>query len=108
VNADITQSFKQWGTSITLSAFASDSSLYLIQSTESSTNYDLYNDSFYRIDLSISQKLSKQSSIKFSVGNLADGERRIVYDPKEAYNTSTIYRTWHPGRTYSLSYSLDL
>ena len=71
-----------------------------------SSSYDLYTRSTHRIDLSISQKLTKHLKLRVGIKNLTDPERGTIYDPEKT-SGEIIRSNYRSGREYGVSLSAD-
>jgi len=113
-NADITFDQEDWGTKVTLSVFAISSVLDAAGSTAllpngnlSAFTLDRYVDSFYQLDLTLSQTwfveiLRGDLTLKASIKNLTDSPRRFVYDTEQT-TAEFAERSFRFGRDYSFS-----
>jgi len=128
VNADLSFDQPDWGSKVTLAAFAISDLLDAAGTATigpdgrvTSLTLDRYIDSFYTLDLILSQTfpfdlplgpLSRDGSLasaltfKFYAKNLTDSTRRIIYDPLQT-NEKVAERSFKVGRDYSfqLTYS---
>ena len=93
---------RPWGFSTTLSYFAISDVLQKVNVSA----WDTYVESYGRLDLTLSQKLSKSLTLRVSAKNLLDPTRRLVADPE---NTSDriVYRSYQDGRSYSVTLVYD-
>jgi outer membrane receptor protein involved in Fe transport len=64
-------------------------------------NADRYADTYWQIDLNFSQGLFKNLKLKFSVKNITNNRKEIVYKGLNA--DGLVYSTYRPGTDYSLS-----
>mgnify|MGYP001164768654 CR=1 FL=1 len=114
VNADLSFDLEDWGTKATLSAFAISDLLDAAGSASQNPagtildlTLDRYIDSFYQLDFVLSQTwyvelLRGDLSFKFSVKNLSDSTRRVVYDRAQT-QSRIAERAFKIGRDYSFS-----
>ncbi|CAI8292084.1 MAG: Uncharacterised protein [Opitutia bacterium UBA7350] len=100
-------SFEQpdWGTSATLSVF-SQSEMLLTASfiTQGKITPDRYMASFEDVNFSFTQEINDSLSFNFSVVNILDSTREIVYD-KELFTDVLPERAFTVGRSFSVSLS---
>jgi outer membrane receptor protein involved in Fe transport len=101
-NADVTYARERWGSSATLSYFVSDRVLSQVQ-----TDFDRYRDRYARLDLAFSQRLGGRLTMKLSVKNLLDPERRYIRDPEQTGGVAIVDRRFHDGRSYSLALTTE-
>lgn len=103
VNFDVTYKHPRTKTEVTLALFAI-SDVLALPGSGFPQEFDLYERSYTRWDLGINQPLRGGWSIRFSVRNLNDPERGLIYDPQ---NTAQEYdrTSYRAGRDYSLSVS---
>jgi outer membrane receptor protein involved in Fe transport len=113
-NGDLTFDQEDWGTKITLSAFAISSVLDAAGSgatsprgTVTQLKLDRYIDTYYQLDLVASQTwyvplLRGDLTAKVSIKNLSDSTRRWVYD-REQTAERVSERSYKVGRRYSFS-----
>jgi TonB-dependent receptor len=103
-NIDLTWNQPRWGTTITVAGYAISDVLEtagLLSST-----YDLYQRSTTRLDLIVSERLTKNLKLKISAKNLTDPVHGTVYD-REA-TEGTVERTrYRSGRDFSLSLTAE-
>jgi outer membrane receptor protein involved in Fe transport len=115
-NVDLGFDHPDWGTKVTLAFFAISDVLDAAGSATlgpdgqvRSFTLDRYIDSFHTLDLIVSQTfrvdfLRGDLTLKFSVKNLTDSERAIIYDPEQTRDEID-ERRYEIGRDYSLSVS---
>jgi TonB-dependent receptor len=108
-NADLTFDQPDWGTRLTLSYFAISSVLDAagVASVDAlgeprSFTLDRYVDSYYQVDFVASQRLWRGLGLKFSVKNLTNSTREIIYD-EEQTRDETAERSYKVGRDYSIA-----
>jgi outer membrane receptor protein involved in Fe transport len=114
MNADISFDQPDWGTKATLVLFgisdvldAAGSSVISPNGSIISFTPDRYIDSFYQLDLILSQKwrvdfLRGDLTLKLSAKNLTDSTRQIIYDKDQTAGTIA-ERSWKTGRDFKLS-----
>lgn len=109
-NADLSFDQPEWGTQVTLAYFAISSILDAAGSAATgndgqveSLTLDRYVDQFEQVDLVIRQELG-DFSLKFSIKNLTDSPRGIIYDPGQT-REEIAERRLRSGRDYSVSLS---
>ncbi len=109
VNADLTFDHEDWGTRVTLAVFAISDVLDAAGSAGiaprgivESMTIDRYLDQFYQLDLVASQEIWRGLSLKLSVKNLTDSNRRRVYD-REQTRRKVTERARRLGRDWSVS-----
>jgi len=108
-NADISFDQPEWGSKATLAFFAISSVLDAAGSAFIQPNgvardfvLDRYVDSFYQLDLILSQELFEGLVFKMSVKNLTDTKRAIIYDPEQTRDEIS-ERRFRIGQDYSFS-----
>jgi outer membrane receptor protein involved in Fe transport len=113
-NADVTFDHPDWGTKASLVLFSISDVLDAAGSAAIAPNGDVvsftpdrYIDSFYQLDLVLSQKfrvdfLRGDLTLKFTAKNLTDSRRRIIYDIEQT-RTEIAERSYRAGRDFSLS-----
>jgi hypothetical protein len=113
-NADISFDHPDWGTKATLLVFAISDVLDAAGSTAIgpdgsviSFTPDRYVDSFYQLDLILSQTwrvdfLRGDLTFKFSAKNLTDSRRQIIYDKNQTVDTIA-ERSWKAGRDFKFT-----
>lgn len=113
-NADVTFDHPDWGTKATLSVFAISSVLDAagVASVDRlgaarSFVLDRYVDSFYQVDFVASQQIWRGLGAKFSVKNLTNSTREIIYD-REQTRDSISERTLKIGRDFSFALTYTL
>jgi TonB-dependent receptor len=115
VNGDISFNQTDWKSGITLSVFAISDVLDAAGSTSFLPNgrvaeslvLDRYLDSFYQLDLVVSQgftipKIPGEWTFKTSIKNLTDSKRQVVYDTDQT-NNKIKERSFKVGRDYAFS-----
>jgi TonB-dependent receptor len=107
-NFDVTWNQPRMGTSVTIAFNYTGDVLYAAGGGASggSSSYDLYTRSTHRIDLSISQKLTKHLKLRVGIKNLTDPERGTIYDPEKT-SGEIIRSNYRSGREYGVSLSAD-
>ena len=117
-NADVTFDQPEWGTKATLSFFAisdvldaAGSATILPNSDPRDFVLDRYVDSFHQLDFNVRQTIAMPRrlgawSIKFTVKNLTDSKRGIIFDTEQTNGTFK-EREFQIGRDYSLSVSYE-
>lgn len=107
-NFDVTWNQRRWGTTATLAFNYTSDVLYAAGggASGSSSSYDIYTRATHRVDLGITQKLTKNLKLRVGVKNITDPERGTIYDP-ERTSSELIRSKYHSGREYSLSLSAD-
>jgi len=124
-NVDLTFDHPDWGTTVTLAYFAISDVLDAAGSASTGFDgrtrelvLDRYVDSFYTLDLIMSQTIrfdllpgewSLPSALRFkaSIKNLTDSRRKIVYDPAQTKGKIT-ERSYRVGRDYSFSMTYEI
>jgi TonB-dependent receptor len=118
-NADLTFDHPDWGTRATLAFFAISDVLDAAGSATIAPSgqiiaytLDRYVDSYYQLDLVLSQTLSfdfvpGSFTLEASAKNLTDTTRRIIYD-REQTRQRYSERAWQVGLDYSFSVSYEL
>ncbi len=118
-NADLTFDHPDWGTRLTLAFFAISDVLDAAGSATESSNggilsltLDRYIDSFYQLDLVLSQRwafdrIPGDLTFKASAKNLTDSTRRLLYDPAQT-SSKIAERSFKIGRDVSLAVSYSL
>jgi hypothetical protein len=108
-NADISFDHPDWGSKATLVVFAISSVLDAAGSAFIQPNgvardfvLDRYVDSFYQLDLVLSQRIWEGLVAKVSVKNLTDSKRAIIYDPDQTREEIS-ERRYRIGQDYSFS-----
>ena len=113
-NADLSFDEPDWGTKLTLSVFAISDVLDAAGSTTIGPDGriraftpDRYVDSFYQLDLVLSQTwevplLRGDVMLKLSAKNLTDSTRQIIYDKSQTV-AEIAERSYKVGRNYKLS-----
>jgi outer membrane receptor protein involved in Fe transport len=108
-NADVSFDHPDWGSKVTLVLFAISDVLdaagsAFITPDGRSRDYvlDRYVDSFYQVDLILSQELFEGFVVKASVKNLTDSKRAIIYDPEQTREEIS-ERRFRIGQDYSFS-----
>jgi len=108
-NADISFDQPDWGSKATLAFFAISSVLdaagsAFILPDANARDYvlDRYVDSFYQLDLILSQRIWNGLVFKVSVKNLTDSKRAIIYDPEQT-REEIDERSFKIGQDYSFS-----
>jgi len=97
-NADITWSLPRHGFSTALTFNYSGDSLYALRDYI----YNLYRDSYYQVDWTMSQTFGRAWTLRLSAKNLTDSDRDYILDPT-ATSERYVYRSGKNGRSYSLS-----
>ena len=98
VNADIGFDHPEWGTRATLSFFAQSEVLSRAGGFgDQRVTVDEFQKSFHEVNLTFSQRLNDYFSAGFSVKNLTNSERGIVYDDI----VGGTKRSFRVGRDYS-------
>ncbi len=119
-NADVSFDHPDWGTKLTLAVFAISDVLDTAgnaavppvgSGSAFQLSLDRYVDSFYQVDLVGSQKLTFVKvpgdwTLKLSVKNLTDSERRLIYDTEQTIREYA-ERTFKVGRDYSFAVTYD-
>ncbi len=109
-NLDVTWRRERWGTSATFAAYAISDVLVASGLTNAisieSANFDLYQRSYVRCDFILSQRLSENFKLKFSVKNLFDPVLGTIYD-REALGRVVERNSYQAGRNFSLSVAAD-
>jgi len=113
-NADLSFDQPEWGTRVTLAFFAISD---VLDAVGGATEFDLtgqvnaraftldrYLDSFYQLDLIVSQNLWRGLALKLTLKNLTDSERAIVYDPGQTAGRIS-EREYRVGRDVSMALS---
>jgi outer membrane receptor protein involved in Fe transport len=115
-NADITFDHPDWGTKVTLAYFAISDVLDAAGSGNLGTSgrvesltLDRYIDSYGQLDLIVSQTFSFEKvpggfTLKGSVKNLTDSERRLIWDPEQTAR-KIVERAFRIGRDVAISLS---
>ncbi len=113
-NADLSFDQPDWGTKATVAFFAISDVLdaaggateFELTSGGRPTAYtlDRYVDSFYQLDLIVSQNLWRGLALKLTLKNLTDSERGILYDPAQT-SQEIAERRYRVGRDFSLALS---
>jgi TonB-dependent receptor len=108
-NADLSFDQPEWGSKVTLAFFAISDVLdaagsAFIQPNGQARDYvlDRYVDSFYQLDLVLSQEIWDGLVFKASVKNLTDSKRAIIYDPEQTREEIS-ERRYRVGQDYSFS-----
>ena len=108
-NADVTFDHPEWGSKATLALSAISNVLDAAGSAFIQPNgvardfvLDRYVDSFYQLDLVLSQEIWDGLVFKMSVKNLTDSKRAIVYDPEQTRDEIS-ERRYRIGQDYSFS-----
>lgn len=108
-NADLSFEQPEWGSKATLAFFAISNVLDAAGSAFIQPNgvardfvLDRYVDSFYQLDLILSQELFEGLVFKMSVKNLTDSKRAIIYDPEQTRDEIS-ERRYRIGQDYSFS-----
>jgi outer membrane receptor protein involved in Fe transport len=113
--ANVDFGFEQpdWGTRITLVWFSISDILDAAGTASTAPNGDIvaftldrYVGSYGQLDLVMSQKW-RDFTFKFSVKNLTDSERSIIYDPEQTAHTIE-ERAYRIGRDYSASITYQI
>ena len=111
LNADVSFNNPDWGTSATLAYFAISDVLESVGSVSvdrtglaTGATPDRYIDSFGQLDLIVTQQY-KNWTFKFTVKNLTDSTRRLIYDPYLVDSDVPAEREYKVGRDYSISAS---
>src|SRR4029453_4349951 len=106
-NADISFSHPDWGSKAALRFFAisnvldaAGSAFIAPNGTARDFTLDRYIDSFYQLDLILSQEIAKGLVFKTSIKNLPDSRRRIIYDPYQT-DEDIPERSFRVGQDYS-------
>lgn len=107
VNADITFDHPEWGTRATLSLFAQSEVLdaaggFLIGVSPTSAIPDRYRMAFHSLDFSLRQNFKENYYVSFSVRNITNSTRGVVYD-EDLIGGSIKHREYKVGRDYSVS-----
>jgi outer membrane receptor protein involved in Fe transport len=111
VNADLSFEHPTWGTKATVAFFAISDVLDAAGSAflggAKSITIDRYVDSFYTLDLILSQRiplerLRGEINVKFTAKNLTNSTRQLIYDPSQTDSTFT-ERSFKVGRDFKLS-----
>ncbi len=98
INAYITYNNPDWGTAITLSYFSQSEVLSAVGSG-ADLSIDQFTDSFYELDLTFNQNITDNLVFKFSVENITDSPRGIIYD--QSLTNSTVNRaSYRVGQSY--------
>ncbi len=113
-NADLSFDQPDWGTKATLAFFAISDVLdaaggatefeIAVGGRPSVYSLDRYVDSFYQLDLIVSQEVWRGAALKLTLKNLTDSERGIVYDPAQT-SQEIAERRYRVGRDFSLALS---
>lgn len=116
VNTDISFDHPDWGTKATLAFFgisdvldSAGSAVFNGSGVVAALNLDRYVDSFYQLDLVVSQtfsfeRLPGEFTLKGSLKNLTDSTRRLIYDPAQTVG-EIAEREYKVGRDLSVSVS---
>ncbi|WP_269540419.1 TonB-dependent receptor [Cerasicoccus fimbriatus] len=78
VNADVTFSHPDLGTTLTLSVFSQSDVLTGVGSG-SNGSVDQFTGSYYQLDLTFQQRITENLTLKFAVSNITDTKRSIYY-----------------------------
>jgi outer membrane receptor protein involved in Fe transport len=107
-NFDITWAKVKWGTSVTLAFNYTSDVLYATGGGASgaASSYDIYVRDTHRVDLSLSQKLTKNLKLRVGIKNLTDPVRGTIYDPERTAQ-ELVRSEFKSGREYSLSLSAE-
>jgi outer membrane receptor protein involved in Fe transport len=112
-NVDVSFEQPDWGTRITLVWFSISDILDAAGTASTGPNGDIvtmtldrYVGSYGQLDLVLSQKW-RDFTFKFSVKNLTDSERSIIYDPDQTAHTIEA-RAYRIGRDYSASITYQI
>ncbi len=97
-NAYLTWDVRPVDLSVTLSYFQISDTLLKVNEL----TWDTYTEGYSRWDLTLSKRLSERWRVNASVRNLFDPERRLVADP-DATRDTIVYRSFHDGRSYSIT-----
>ena len=100
-NADITYSNPKWGTNVTLSLYAI-SDVLALPGSGFPADFDLYEKSYQRLDLGVTQRLGKHWSVRMGIKNLTNPVRGLIYDPSLT-GLEYARSTYRAGREFSLS-----
>ncbi len=106
-NLDLTWRREKWGSSATFSVYAISDVLNTAGLSSElgpggDARPDLYTRGYSRFDLVLSQRISANFKVKFSVKNLFDPELGTIYD-RERHGREIPYNTYRAGRSFSLS-----
>ena len=108
-NADVSFDHPDWGSKATLAFFAissvldaAGSAFILPDGNARDFVLDRYVDSFYQLDLILSQRIWDGLVFKVSVKNLTDSKRAIIYD-REQTREEIDERSFKIGQDYSFS-----
>lgn len=101
VNFDLNYQNPDWGTSVTLAAYAQSDVLTSVGSGSALT-VDQFTTSYYQLDFKISQELWDGWEFSLEIDNITDTERGIKYS-EQLLDSPPDRRTYKVGRTYSLS-----
>jgi outer membrane receptor protein involved in Fe transport len=86
------------GLDATLSFFAISDTLRTINQSKA----DTYVAAHTRWDLTLAKRFGKDWRVSFSARNLLDPERRLIGD-REQSDSTQIYRSYHDGRSYTIT-----
>lgn len=97
-NAYLTWDLRPAKLSLTLSYFQISDTLLKVNELA----WDTYNEGYSRWDLTLAKRFGERWRVNASVRNLFDPERRLIADP-DATRETIVYRSYHDGRSYTLS-----
>lgn len=103
-NVDATFDHPRWGSRLTVSLFAQSRVLYTAAGTTGASGTavpDRYIDSYESVNITFSQRLTNTFRLGFSVKNVTDPTRRIIYD--DAVVDALPEKAYKAGRAYSVS-----
>lgn len=98
INAYVSYTNPDWGTSVTLSYFSQSEVLTAVGSG-ADLSIDQYTGSYYELDLTINQNITDNLVFKFSVENITDTPRSIIYDPTQT-NTTVTRQEYKLGQSF--------
>jgi hypothetical protein len=106
LNADLSYDNESLGLKVTLIYFAISDVLQTAGNpgTDNRATIDIYTDKYDQVDLVVEKTLKEDWSIKFSVKNLTDSERRQLYDPSQTVEVLD-RRAVKSGPSFSISTS---
>lgn len=107
-NLDVTWNQPRWGTTVTVAFNYTGDVLYAAAGGAAGyqSSFDIYTRSAHRVDLGVTQKLTRNLKLRVGVKNLTDPERGTIYDPERTAG-EIVRSEYRSGREYSVSLSAE-
>lgn len=101
VNFDVTFEQPDWGTRLTLALYGQSDVLSVV-GTGAGLTTDQYTKEYEQLDLTFGQSFGDGWEFEFSIENITDSERGVVYDEEQVDNPPDRF-SYKVGRSYGVS-----